>query len=121
MGKAIQVSADTNKKIVSGLAPVFSAVAKAKNFVNQAKGVAGIGDEAAQAGKTVGENTKQLQDSKQASEPDADDKKVQGSYKKGGKVKKTGIYRLHKNERVLNSKDTKKLESKGGLPFLRGK
>jgi hypothetical protein len=33
-----------------------------------------------------------------------------GSYKKGGKVRKTGVYKLHAKERVLNSKQTKKLE-----------
>lgn len=27
--------------------------------------------------------------------------KVLGSYKKGGKVKKTGLYKLHKGEKVL--------------------
>jgi hypothetical protein len=32
------------------------------------------------------------------------------SYKKGGKVKKTGPANLHKNERVLTTKQTKKLE-----------
>ena len=33
-----------------------------------------------------------------------------GSFKKGGKVKKTGVYNLHKGERVLNVKQTKKLK-----------
>lgn len=28
-----------------------------------------------------------------------------GSFKKGGKVKKTGIYKLHKGEEVLNKKE----------------
>jgi len=31
-------------------------------------------------------------------------------YKKGGKVKKTGIYKLHKGERVLTKKQQKKLK-----------
>ncbi len=35
--------------------------------------------------------------------------KVLGSYKKGGKVKKTGLYRLHKGEKVLTKKKTKML------------
>lgn len=35
-----------------------------------------------------------------------------GSFKKGGKVKKTGTYKLHKGERVLNVKQTKKFSSK---------
>src|SRR5579859_7800231 len=41
-------------------------------------------------------------------------KGTMGSYKKGGKVKKTGAYKLHKGERVLNPKQTKKFEKKGG-------
>lgn len=32
------------------------------------------------------------------------------SYKKGGKVKKTGLAKLHKGERVLNVAQTKKFE-----------
>lgn len=43
------------------------------------------------------------------------DAKVMGSFKKGGKVKKTGVYKLHAKERVLNSKQTAKMESKGGI------
>ena len=112
-----QVSADTNSKIVSALSPAFKAAKAVKTFVNQAKGVAGIGDEAVQAGKAIGANTKQLQDSQDASKQPP---KVQGSYKKGGKVKKTGLYHLHKKERVLNPKQTKKFESKGGLRSLLG-
>ena len=34
------------------------------------------------------------------------------SYKKGGKVKKTGLAKLHKGERVLNKKQTKKFDKK---------
>lgn len=32
------------------------------------------------------------------------------SMKKGGKIKKTGIYKLHKGERVLNAKQTQRFE-----------
>ena len=110
-----QVSAQTNSSIVNALSPAFKAAKAVKTFVSQAKGVAGIGDQAVEAGKAVGENTKQLQDAK-----DSDKPKVQGSYKKGGKVKKTGIYRLHKNERVMNAKQTKKMDAKGGLRALLG-
>lgn len=42
-------------------------------------------------------------------------KKLLGSYKKGGKVKKTGIYKLHAKEQVLNAKTTAKVKSKGGM------
>lgn len=40
-----------------------------------------------------------------------------GSFKKGGKVKKTGVYKLHAKERVLNAKQTAKMEmmEKSGL------
>ncbi len=34
-----------------------------------------------------------------------------GSFKKGGKVKKTGMYKLHKGERVMNSKQTKGMKA----------
>lgn len=44
-----------------------------------------------------------------------------GSFKKGGKVKKTGTYKLHKGERVLNAKKTKKLAKMGGMGLLGGK
>lgn len=42
-------------------------------------------------------------------------KKLLGSYKKGGKVKKTGIYKLHAKEQVLNAKTTAKVKAKGGM------
>jgi hypothetical protein len=41
-----------------------------------------------------------------------------GSFKKGGKVKKTGIYKLHKGEKVLNAKQTKKAAKKGGMKAI---
>lgn len=46
---------------------------------------------------------------------------VLGSYKKGGKVKKTGVYRLHRGERVLNRKQTAKMDRKGMKAVLSGK
>lgn len=49
------------------------------------------------------------------------DGEILGQFKKGGKVKKTGIYKLHKNERVLNAKQTKKMESGGLMTALGGK
>lgn len=36
-----------------------------------------------------------------------------GSFKKGGRVKKTGLYKLHKGEKVMNAKQTKKMDRKG--------
>ena len=38
--------------------------------------------------------------------------KLVGSYKKGGKIKKTGIAKVHKGERVLTKKQTKKFDQK---------
>jgi hypothetical protein len=49
-----------------------------------------------------------LVDKMKQSDPNA--MKPLGSFKKGGKVKKTGIYKLHSKERVLNAKQTKKLD-----------
>lgn len=31
-----------------------------------------------------------------------------GGFRKGGKVKRTGVYKLHKGERVLNAKQTRR-------------
>ena len=49
--------------------------------------------------------------------------KVKG-YKKGGKVKKTGLAKLHKGERVLNKKQTKKFDkskfNKTRMSFAKG-
>ena len=36
------------------------------------------------------------------------------SYKKGGKVRKTGLARLHKGERVLNKRQAKRYSKKRG-------
>lgn len=41
--------------------------------------------------------------------------KVIGEFSKGGKVKKTGIYKLHAKERVLNPSQTKKAEKMSGM------
>ena len=38
-------------------------------------------------------------------------KKIVGSYKKGGKIKKTGLAKVHKGERVLNKKQAQSFES----------
>lgn len=40
------------------------------------------------------------------------------SFKRGGKVKKTAVYKLHKGERVLNPKQTAKAESLGLMSAL---
>lgn len=47
---------------------------------------------------------------------DTDDMtKPLGSFKKGGKVKKTGVYKLHKGERVMNPKQMKRMMKKSGM------
>lgn len=43
------------------------------------------------------------------------------SYKKGGKVQKTGNAKVHKGERVLTTKQTQVFEKKGGFGKLYGK
>ena len=108
-------------------------------------------DEATQAGQSIGAKTKMINEYKAAttpspapapksappSKPDPGGAygtrkgeqridvsgmtKPLGSYKKGGKVKKTGTYKLHAKERVLNPKQTRKFEKKGGLAALAGK
>lgn len=42
------------------------------------------------------------------------------SYKKGGMVKKTGMAKVHKGERVLNQKQTKKLAAKPAVAIMIG-
>jgi hypothetical protein len=41
--------------------------------------------------------------------------KVMGEFSKGGPVKKTGVYKVHKGERVLNPKQTKKAEKSSAM------
>lgn len=41
--------------------------------------------------------------------------KLLGSFKKGGKVKKTGVYKLHAKEQVMNAKQTAKMKKMGGM------
>jgi hypothetical protein len=41
--------------------------------------------------------------------------KVLGSFKKGGKVKKTGVYKLHKNEVVVPAKKVAKMPNMSAL------
>ena len=44
--------------------------------------------------------------------PDDDPRKRMLSYKRGGKVRKTGAARLHKGERVLTAKQAKRFDMK---------
>ena len=59
-------------------------------------------------GVSQGQNTRTLMI--QSGTPVKEAWKKVPSYKKGGKVKKTGLAKLHKGERVLNTKQTKKYE-----------
>lgn len=43
--------------------------------------------------------------------------KILGSFKKGGKVKKTGIYKLHKGEKVVKAK--KKGSKRSKMPVFK--
>jgi hypothetical protein len=62
------------------------------------------------------EDTKKKKPKESSSKPPSYWKKlageVQGSFKKGGKVKKTGLYKLHKNETVVPAKKRRKRSSK---------
>lgn len=44
-----------------------------------------------------------------------------GSFKTGGVVKKTGVYMVHRGERVLNPKQTKKAAKSGMMNALAGR
>lgn len=67
------------------------------------------GANAIPSGPSVAEAAAQNKQNK-ASKPVKKAVKVMGEFSKGGKVKKTGIYKLHANERVLNPSQTKKAE-----------
>lgn len=80
----------------------------------------------APAGPSLGEIAAKLKADKAAAKPAAGAGKtktpkakvVMGEFKKGGKVKKTAIYKLHKNERVLNPAQTKKAEKMSGMKAI---
>lgn len=82
------------------------------DYVSNARSLTGWGDDAAAAGRTVGENLKQEQDYKNATQqPNASNSQAEvPKYHKGGKVRKTGVARLLKGERVLSRAQTKKFD-----------
>ncbi len=47
-----------------------------------------------------------------SSDSPSSDYGTEGSFLKGGPVKRTGVYKLHKGERVLNRKQTKRYNRK---------
>ena len=65
------------------------------------------------AGKAEDKKKRFLDTSGDANYP-AQDTNVQGSFRKGGRVKKTGIYRLHKDEVVIPAEKARKLGRKSG-------
>lgn len=87
-----------------------------KNYVGQAKALVAPIDKATvnsigSKSDNVGSYNKQYPASGQA-QPN--------SYKKGGKVKKGGMAKVHKGERVLTKKQSMKFEKKGGFGKLYG-
>jgi hypothetical protein len=108
----LHISADTSTKIGNALAPAFRAVRPVVNFARQTKAaLAPINPETNTDLKAKQSNIEEYQRGV------ASEKGIK-SYKKGGKVKKTAIYRLHKGERVLNPKQTKKMDKMGGMASM---
>jgi hypothetical protein len=67
---------------------------------------------AANAGKAIREaGQKMMTNSADRASEDAE--RLLGSMKRGGKVKRTGLYRLHKNERVVPARKGKGRGKKG--------
>ena len=98
------ISAETSTKIGNALAPAFRAVKPVVDSIRQTRALLQpINPETSDAIKAKSSMIDQYKQGVAGEKG-----KVQGSFKKGGKVKKTGIYRLHKNERVLTTKQTKR-------------
>lgn len=72
----------------------------------QQQSQSGAFDAANKAAKRIADAIKSSSGDKSADKMDAEMNPV--SYKKGGIVKKTGLAKLHKNERVLTVKQAKK-------------
>lgn len=87
--------------------PLYGAYTKVKKFVKDAAETRYVGDELMSKEEADAAEAEQAKKAGKKPMPSGDCGKVQGSYKKGGKVKKTGIYKLHKGERVLNKKQSK--------------
>lgn len=58
--------------------------------------------------KNTPENFRSKADQEYADKMNKTKRRVMGSFKKGGKVKKTGLYKLHKGEKVIPAKKKKK-------------
>jgi hypothetical protein len=65
--------------------------------------------------------TQQVNDEAASHMMDDDPHKRMMSYKRGGKVRKTGPAKLHKNERVLTAKQTKKYDAQHKIGKRRGR
>lgn len=110
--------ADTIKDKLSSAAK--SAVDSAKNYVGQAKALFTPIDKATL--QSIGSKSDNVVEYKKVNpSPTPAAQAKPNSYKKGGKVKKSGVAKVHKGERVLTTKQTKAFDKKGGLSKLYGK
>lgn len=104
--------------------PVKAVTDYAKNLYTQGKAlVAPLDNEKAaiNAKQANVDAYRKANPSNSGSGSSANDSKAQpSSYKKGGKVRKTGKAKVHKGERVLTVKQTKKFDKKGGFKKLFG-
>jgi hypothetical protein len=99
---------------------VKPAVDYAKNLYAQGKALVQPIDKG--TAQTLADKAKQVGDLKGTRQPPVQNQPAAqpNSYKKGGKVRKTGVAKVHKGERVLTKKQTKKFDKKGGLSKVLG-
>lgn len=90
-----------------------SAVNSAKTLYAQGKALMSPLDNEAKSMAAKNANVNQYKAAQPQAQPN--------SYKKGGKVKKTGQAKVHKGERVLTTKQSRTFEKKGGFRKLYGK
>ena len=88
----------------------------ARDYVGATKGLQNVGRQIA---SNVEQGQKNLQNKKMnyygsINSLKGTGKAFMGSFDKGGKVQKTGLYKLHKGEKVVTKDEVKQRGSKGG-------
>lgn len=96
------------------------AVDYGKNLYQQTKALLAPLDNEAAAVKAKQGNIDEYKKVNPSPAPSKDQKASPGSYKKGGKVKRSGMAKVHKGERVLTTNQAKKMAQKGGFSKLFG-
>lgn len=109
--------ADTIKDKLSSAAKSVSD--SAKEYYGKAKAALAPIDQSTLS--SLAEKQKTINSVAQKPQPAPSQQAKPNSYKKGGKVKKGGMAKVHKGERVLTTKQSKQFEKKGGLGKLYGK